>query len=136
VTEPAASGIRLPSLSGIQRTSLLLLAFASVVLQLTVSTDASVGCLIGGAVVIANLFILSLIGRLLSAGAAAGSGSKLGAIAIPLKLLLAAVLVYAVFARFKIDAIGFAVGVSTQVIAILIETARIASISRVGGGNA
>jgi small-conductance mechanosensitive channel len=136
VTEPAASGIRLPSLSGIQRTSLLLLAFASVALQLTVSTDASVGCLIGGAVVIANLFILSLIGRLLSAGAAAGSGSKLGAIAIPLKLLLAAVLVYAVFARFKIDAIGFAVGVSTQVIAILIETARIASISRVGGGNA
>jgi small-conductance mechanosensitive channel len=136
VTEPPASGFRLPSLSGIQRTSLLLLAFASVVLQLTVSTDASVGCLIGGAVVIANLFILSLIGRLLSAGAAAGSGSKLGAIAIPLKLLLAAVLVYAVFARFKIDAIGFAVGVSTQVIAILIETARIASISRVGGGNA
>jgi small-conductance mechanosensitive channel len=136
VTEPPASGFRLPSLSGIQRTSLLLLAFASVVLQLTVSTDASVGCLIGGAVVIANLFILSLIGRLLCAGAAAGSGSKLGAIAIPLKLLLAAVLVYAVFARFKIDAIGFAVGVSTQVIAILIETARFASVSPVGGRNA
>jgi len=136
VKEPAQGGVRLPSLSGIQRTSLLLLAAASVVLQLTVSTGASVGCLIGGAVVIANLLVLSLLGRLLSAGAAAGSGSKLGAIAIPLKLLLVAVLVYAVFARFKIDAIGFAVGVSTQVIAILIETARMASIDNLGDGNA
>jgi len=123
-------GIRLPTLSEIQRTSLILLAVGALLLQLTVSTDASIGCLVGGGVVIANLFILSLIGRLLSAGAAAGSGPKLGAVAIPLKLLLIAALVYAVFAHFKIAAIGFAVGVSSQVIAILIETARAASLNR------
>ena len=123
-------GIRLPTLGEIQRTSLILLAICALLLQLTVSTAASIGCLVGGGVVIANLFILSLIGRLLSAGAAACCGAKLGAVAIPLKLLLIAALVYAVFAHFRSDAIGFAVGVSSQVIAILIETARVASLNR------
>lgn len=127
---------RLPTLGEIQRTNLILLAIFSLLLQLTVSTVASIGCLVGGGVVIANLFILSLIGRLLSAGAAAGGGSKLGAVAVPLKLLLIAALVYAVFAHFKLDAIGFGVGVSSQVIAILIETARVASLNRRRGARA
>jgi small-conductance mechanosensitive channel len=135
VIDPAVGGMRLPSLGEIQRSNLILLAIGSLALQLTVSTDASIGCLIGGAVVIGNLFVLSLVGRSLCAGAAAGSGSKLGAVAIPLKLLLIAALVYAVFARFKIDAIGFAVGVSSQVLAILIETARVASINRRRGAS-
>lgn len=114
----------MPSVGRIQRTSLVLIALAGLLLFVIDSPAASIGCVIGGLVMVANLFILALLGRFLSAAAAGGTGPGLGAVAIPLKLLLIAGLVYVVLARTGIDAVGFAVGVSTQLVAILLETFR------------
>lgn len=116
-----------PTISQIQRTNLILIAVAAVSLELLGSNAAALGCLLGGAVVVANLYILSLLGRVVLAAAGGGNAAhRAGVLAIPLKLLLVAGLVYLLFARARIDALGFALGVLTQFIAIPIETWRAA----------
>ena len=57
-------------------------------------------------------------------GARSGGATRLGIAALPLKLLLFVALVYVVFARVHLDGLGFALGVLTQVTAIIIETGR------------
>ena len=73
---------------------------------------------------IANLFMLAFLARLLLASAAGGASSALGAVALPLKLIIIAGLVYVVLFRSGIDGVGFALGVFSQLVAVLIETAR------------
>ena len=117
----------IPAISSIQRTNAVLVVVSAAILALIASTSAAVGCILGGAVVIANLWILSALGGLILAASGAGiSGvaAKLGALALPLKLLIVVGLVYLVFTRARIDAMGFGVGVLTQMAAIIIETGR------------
>ena len=117
----------IPTISSIQRTNAVLVAVSAAILALFASTPAAVGCILGGAVVIANLWILSALGGLLLAASGAGiSGvaAKLGALAIPLKLLIVVGLVYLVFTRARVDGMGFGFGVLTQMVAIIIETGR------------
>ena len=73
---------------------------------------------------IVNLFLLAFLARLLLASAAGGAGGALGAVALPLKLIIIAGLVYVVLFRSGIDGVGFALGVFTQLVAVLIETGR------------
>ncbi len=117
----------MPAISSIQRTNAVLVAVSAAILALFASTHAAIGCVLGGAVVIANLWILSALGSLVLAASGAGiSGmaAKLGALAIPLKLLIVVGLVYLVFTRARVDGMGFGVGVLTQMAAIIIETGR------------
>jgi hypothetical protein len=119
----------IPTIWSIQRTNMVLVAVSAAILALFASKSAAVGCVLGGAVVIANLWILSALGGLVLAASGAGiSGvaAKLGALAIPLKLLIVVGLVYLVFTRARVDAMGFGVGVLTQMAAIIIETGRAA----------
>ncbi len=117
----------IPTISAIQRTNLILVALAAFLLDLFVSTATAWGCLLGGAVVTANLYVLSMLGWLVLAAAGGGSiAHRAGVLAIPLKLLLIVGLVYLIFSRARIDAIGFGLGVLTQLLAILIETWRAA----------
>ena len=91
------------------------------------STAAAVGCLLGGAIVIVNLWLLSLIGAAILAAAGAGisgTAAKFGVMAIPLKMLIVVGLVFIVFRRTNIDGVGFALGVLTQMTAAIIETGR------------
>jgi hypothetical protein len=91
------------------------------------SASVALGCMIGGSVVIANLWILSALGGLLLAASSAGvsgAAAKLGALAIPLKLFIIVGLVYLIFTRARIDGMGFGIGVLTQMAAIIIETGR------------
>jgi len=115
----------IPSIPAIQRTNLILIAITATALGLLGSIAAGVGCLLGGAIVIANLYVLSLLGRAMI-GAAGGSAmaNRAGVLAIPLKLLLLAALVYLIFKRVSIDPLGFGAGVLTQLLAISIETWR------------
>jgi hypothetical protein len=118
---------RIPTINAIQRMNVVLVAISAAILGYFDSTAAALGCLLGGAVVIANLWLLSLLGGLMLA--AAGSGStgvmaKWGVLAIPLKMLLVVGLVYLLFTRAHIDGVGFAVGVLTQMTAAIIETGR------------
>jgi hypothetical protein len=116
-----------PTIASIQRTNFVLVVGSASILALFASTSAAVGCMLGGAVVIANLWILAALGGLLLAASGAGvsgAAAKLGAFAIPMKLLIVIGLVYLVFTRARVDAMGFGIGVLTQMAAIIIETGR------------
>jgi hypothetical protein len=117
----------IPTIRSIQTANLALVAVSAGMLAYFVSLTAAVGCLVGGAVVIANMFLLAALGRFaLSSAEKSGGVTRLGVAALPLKLLLLVALVYVVFARVHIDGLGFALGVLTQVTAIIIQTGRVA----------
>lgn len=116
-----------PAIASIQRTNFVLVVVSASILALFASTSVAVGCLLGGAVVIANLWILAALGGLLLAASGAGisgAAARLGALAIPMKLLIVVGLVYLVFTRARVDGMGFGIGVLTQMAAIIIETGR------------
>ena len=116
-----------PTISAIQRTNVILVAVSAAILAYFGTIPAAIGCLLGGAVVIANLWILSALGKLVLAASGAGisgAAAKLGALAIPLKLFIVIGLVYLVFTRAHVDGMGFGAGVLTQLAAIIIETGR------------
>ena len=117
----------IPTIASIQRTNFILVVISSSILALFASAPVALGCVIGGSVVIANLWILSALGGLLLAASSAGvsgAAAKLGALAIPLKLFIIVGLVYLIFTRARIDGMGFGIGVLTQMAAIIIETGR------------
>jgi len=117
----------IPTIASIQRTNFILVVVSSAILALFASAPVALGCMLGGSVVIANLWILSALGGLLLAASRAGvsgAAAKLGALAIPLKLFIIIGLVYLVFTRARVDGMGFGFGVLTQMAAIIIETTR------------
>jgi hypothetical protein len=118
---------RIPTIGAIQRTNAILVVVSATLLGYFDSPGAALGCLLGGFVVIANLWVLSALGNLVLAAAGAGisgTAQKLGAAAIPLKLLIVVALVYLVFRHEHVDGVGFGAGVLTQMLAIIIETGR------------
>jgi hypothetical protein len=114
----------LPAIGAIQRTNAIVACAAALLLFAFRSDASALSCLLGAGVVILNIFLLTLLVRVLLARAAEGSSSIWSAIALPAKLLLFVGLVYLTLFRSGIDGIGFGVGVFTQMIAVLIETAR------------
>jgi hypothetical protein len=117
--------VEVPSIRAIQATNLVLVALGAGLLGYFVSDAAAIGCMVGGAVVIANLLLLNAIGRFaLSRARQSGGVSRIGLIALPLKVALVVAMIYVVFAHIHIDGLGFATGVLTQMIAIIIETGR------------
>ena len=123
----SVSSWSVPTISSIQRTNVVLVALSAAILALFSTAQSAIGCLLGGAVVIANLWILAAIGRVILAASGGGiskGAARLGALAIPMKLFIVVGLVYLVFSRVGIDRMGFAVGVLTQMAAIIIETRR------------
>ncbi len=116
----------MPTIGAIQRTNVILVAITAALLAYFVSPQAAFGCILGGAVVIANLFALAILGRVALAVASGGASSaaRLGTLAIPLKLFLVVGLIYLVFTHAHIDGLGFGFGVLTQMTAIIIETGR------------
>ena len=118
---------QIPTIPAIQRMNAILVAVTASLLFFIDSTAAAVGCLLGGAIVIVNLWLLSLIGAAILAAAGAGisgTAAKFGVMAIPLKMLIVVGLVFLVFRRTNIDGVGFALGVLTQMTAAIIETGR------------
>jgi len=115
----------MPTIRSIQLTNLALVFIAAAVMACFVSPAAAVGCLLGGGLVIANMFLLAALGRFaLSAARQSGGVSRIGLAALPAKIALMVGLIYVVFAHIHIDGLGFALGVLTQVTAIIIETGR------------
>jgi hypothetical protein len=127
MTPETVSSWSVPAISSIQRTNVVLVAITAAILALFASTASAIGCLLGGAVVIANLWILAALGRLLIGAAGAGiskGAARIGALAVPMKLFIVVGLVYLVFSRAHVDGMGFGIGVLTQMAAIIIETGR------------
>lgn len=118
---------QIPTIPAIQRMNAILVALTATVLFYFDSTPAALGCLLGGAIVIVNLWVLSLLGAAILAAAGAGisgTAAKFGVMAIPLKMLIVVGLVFLIFRRTNVDGVGFALGVLTQMTAAIIETGR------------
>lgn len=120
-----------PTITAIERTTLVLAAASAVVLLALASRATALGCLVGGVVMTANLAALAVIGRaILGAGRAGGAASRVALVVAPLKLLLLVAVVYLLLTRARIDVGGFMLGVLTQFAAIFIETWRGSSFAR------
>ncbi len=117
-----------PTIASIQRTNVVLVAVSAAILALFASTRMAVGCMLGGAVVMANLWILSAIGGLLLGGFGGGNLRRRGQAGSARDSDEAADRRWPrlpdFHARARIDGMGFGVGVLTQMAAIIIETGR------------
>ena len=111
-----------PTIAGIQRISALLTAIFAALLFISVSQSAALGCVIGGALMIANLFLLTIVGRAIVALAQGGAAAKAGVILAPFKLLLFVGVVYLIMTSMRLNLLGFMIGSLTQLLAIFIET--------------
>jgi hypothetical protein len=120
----------IPSIGAIQRTNAVLAATLAVVLAVAGMRDLALGCVLGGGIVILNLYLLAILGRILvaAAGASRGSYSRVGVLVLPVKLLVYAGFIYAALRWAKVEparfGMGFGLGVLTQFLAIAIETGR------------
>ncbi len=111
-----------PTIGGIQRMTGILAAIATVVLAFAISPAAALSCAAGAALMIANLFLLTIVGRAIIALAQGGAGNKAGAILAPIKLFLFVAIVYILIAYTHLNLQGFMIGALTQLVAIFIET--------------
>ena len=119
----------LPTIQAIQRTTVVLAMFVAAVLLIKVSPASAAGCILGAALMVANLTALSWTVRTMFALARqAGGVNALGVIAAPSKMLLLAGAVYLIVESGRVNLAGFIAGTLTQFAAIFIEVGR-ASIS-------
>jgi hypothetical protein len=118
---------QVPSIAAIQRTTAIVLIATAGVVLVAASPASAIGCLIGGALMIMNLYVLNLIGRaIVSIARQEGGASVLGLIAAPLKMLILAGIVYLVIESGRVNIAGFIAGSLTQFAAIFIEIWRAA----------
>jgi hypothetical protein len=111
-----------PTIGGIQRMTGILAAIATVILAIAASAAAALSCAVGAALMIGNLFLLTIVGRAIVALAQGGAGNKAGVILAPMKLFLFVGVVYILMAYTHLNLQGFMIGVLTQIVAIFIET--------------
>jgi hypothetical protein len=117
-----------PTIGGIQYVAAVTTGILSLLLLATVSPAAALGCTVGGAVMIANLFLLTFVGRwIIAVGTQSGGANRLGIVAAPLKLLFIVTVVAWLLSRTNINVPGFVLGVLTQPAAIFVETWRVSS---------
>lgn len=117
---------KVPTVAGIQSVTAVMTAALSLLLLATVSPAAAAGCAIGGAVMIANLFLLAFVGRwIIAIATQSGGANRLGIVAAPLKLLFIVTVVAWLLSRTDINVAGFVLGLLTQLGAIFIETWRV-----------
>jgi hypothetical protein len=111
-----------PTIGGIQRTTGILAAIATVTLAIVGSAAAALSCAVGAALMIGNLFLLTIVGRAMIALAQGGTVNKAGVILAPMKLFLFVGVVYILIAYTHLNLQGFMIGALTQIVAIFIET--------------
>jgi len=116
----------LPTIEGIQRTTILVALVAAAVLLAEASPASALACILGAGLMVANLIALSWIVRAMFALARqAGGANGLGLIAAPLKMLSLAGIVYLMMESGRVNLPGFIVGTLTQFAAIFIEVGRV-----------
>jgi len=115
----------MPTIQAIQRTTIVAAMFVAAVLLIKASPASAAGCILGAALMVANLTALSWTVRTMFALARQASGvNALGVIAAPLKMLLLAGVVYLIVKTGRVNLPGFIAGTLTQIAAIFIEVGR------------
>jgi len=119
---------QVPTIAGIQGATAVMTAALSLLLLASVSPAAALGCAVGGAVMIANLFLLAFVGRwIIAIATQSGGANRLGIVAAPLKLLFIVTVVAWLLSRTTINVPGFVLGLLTQLGAIFVETWRVSA---------
>jgi len=114
-----------PTIEAIQRTTVVVAMLAAALLLLVASPASAVACVLGAALMVANLYALSWTVRTMFALARqAGGATALGLIAAPLKMLLLAGIAYLIIESSRVNVAGFIAGTLTQFVAIFIEVGR------------
>ncbi len=114
-----------PTIEAIQRSTVLVAMLAAAVLLMAASPASAVACLLGAALMMTNLYALSLTVRTMFAVARqAGGATALGLIAAPVKMLLLAGIAYLIIESGRVNVAGFIAGTLTQFAAIFIEVGR------------
>lgn len=115
----------IPTITAIQRTTLILMALTAATLLEFVSAAAAIGSVIGAAVMIVNFYLWALVGRFLLASARHNGGpNAAGMLLPPLKLLFVIAVVYMIAYSGRINIPGLLAGILTQFVAIFIEAWR------------
>jgi hypothetical protein len=117
---------RIPTVLGIQRTSVIAGLVVAALLWWLDSTAAAIACVLGALLMILNFFALAGVARLILAAGRGTAPSGLAMLAAPLKLLLTIGLLCLLLSQYRIDLAGFAVGAASQLAAIVVETGRLA----------
>jgi hypothetical protein len=124
------------TLPAIERTTAVVGIAAAAILYALASPAIALGCLVGSAFMIANFFMLAIVGGgILALGRGRGGLSMAGILLIPLKLLFFLVVSYVIVSRLHVNLPGFVAGVLTQFAAILIEVWRASPRTGIGEGE-
>jgi len=114
-----------PTVEAIQRTTVVVAVLAAAILLIEVSLASAISCILGAALMAANLFALSWIVRAIFALARqAGGATALGLIAAPMKMLLLAGIAFLIVKSGWVNVAAFVAGTLTQFAAIFIEVGR------------
>ncbi|MBV8772359.1 MAG: ATP synthase subunit I [Deltaproteobacteria bacterium] len=115
----------LPTVGAIQRSTILVALLAAAVLLVEVSPASAGGCILGAALMVANLTALSWTVRVMfTLAQQRGGANRLGLLGAPLKMLLLVAIVYMIIASGEVNLPGFIAGSLTQFVAIFIEVGR------------
>jgi hypothetical protein len=115
----------LPTIEGVQRTTILVGLVAAAGLLAEASAASALACILGVGLMVANLTALSWTARAMFALARQTRGANVwGLIAAPLKMLLLAAIVYLIIESGRVNMPGFIIGTLTQFAAIFIEVGR------------
>src|SRR5271167_2975522 len=93
----------LPTIAGIQRATIILAALLSLILAAALSYAAAISALLGAAIMIANLYMLAILGRFLLAIGQHGGSAALGAALAPLKMVLIIGAVYVIISSGRVN---------------------------------
>lgn len=117
----------LPTIAGIQRVTAILAVLIALALALALSSAAAIAALLGAAVMMVNLWMLAILGRLILGLAQHGGSGALGAVLAPLKMVLIIAAVYVIISSGRVNLPGFGIGLLTQLVAVFIETWRVSA---------
>jgi hypothetical protein len=117
--------INVPTVKAIQRTTAVVAVLVALVLLVEASPASAVSCIVGAALMVANLFALSWVVRtMFGLARQAGGTTATGLIAAPLKMLLLAGIAFLIVDSGRLNVPGFVAGTLTQFAAIFIEVGR------------
>jgi small-conductance mechanosensitive channel len=111
-----------PTVGAIQRTTIVVAVLAAAFLLIEASPVSAVSCILGAALMVANLFALSWIVQTMFALARqAGGATAAGLIVAPMKMLLLVGIVFLIVESGRVNIMSFVAGTLTQFVAIFIE---------------
>jgi hypothetical protein len=114
-----------PTVEAIQRTTGVVAVSVAAILLVAASPASALSCILGAALMAANLFALSWVVRTIFALARqAGGATAMGLIAAPLKLFLFAGITFVIVDSGRVHLASFIAGTLTQFAAIFIEVGR------------